>query len=160
MMVKHDDWWTKRADFEKWCKKYEIIPELDVAASHKNHLCEKYFTKEEDALTKSWYYQYHDYVGAADLWMNPPNSILKKFIRKAYSEWLRHGMKQLWIIPCQAFASGAFIDTVWKEYLSQRVIGERVIIDPIFPRPVFLEHGKEPENAAATSYMAVVLKNL
>ncbi len=158
----HDNWWTQKALFKELCQKYKVIPELDVAASDKNYLCEKYYTKEDNALEKSWYYQYHDYVGPADVWMNAPNSILKYFIRKAYDEWKEHNMTILSIMPCQAFASKAFMETIWVDYKAQGQIDSKVIIDPIFPRPVFLDGSRGgiiPENAAARSYMAVVLKH-
>lgn len=158
-MVKHDDWWTQKPLFNELCIKNKVVPQLDVAASEQNHLCEKYFTKEDDALTQSWRYQYHDYVGAADVWCNPPNSILKKFIRKAHVEWQEWGMNLLMILPCQAFSSVAFIDTIWKDYTKQDFIGQKIDIQSIFPRPVFLEHGQIPDNASARSYMSVLFKH-
>lgn len=55
---------------------------LDVAASVKNHLCERYFTKESDGLAQSW-----RTTGA--VWCNPPyGRDIIKWARKAYYESL------------------------------------------------------------------------
>jgi hypothetical protein len=50
---------------------------VDVAAAAWNAKCERYFTKEDDALTKDW--------DAKANWCNPPYSadIIDKFVRKA-----------------------------------------------------------------------------
>ena len=45
--------------------KEEFDLELDVCANHENHKLDKYFTLEDDAMTKDW-------VG--NCWMNPPFS--------------------------------------------------------------------------------------
>lgn len=53
---------------------------LDVAASEKNHLCERYFTKETDGLSQSWQTD-----GA--VWCNPPyGRDIIKWVRKAHDE--------------------------------------------------------------------------
>lgn len=61
---------------------------LDVAASHQNHLCDRYFTIDDDALTKSW-----DPVDGsiyrpeyASVWCNPPYSETGKWVEKAALE--------------------------------------------------------------------------
>ncbi len=50
----------------------------DVCASSKNHKLPDYWTKEDDALTKTW---------NGNCWMNPPfGRQISKWVRKAYSE--------------------------------------------------------------------------
>lgn len=56
-----DDWWTPQWLFDLVSE--EIAFETDVCASDANHKCERYFTKEQDALAQDW-------TGAC--WMNPP----------------------------------------------------------------------------------------
>ena len=51
--------------------------DIDLAASHRNHKCGRYFTKDKSALTKRWY---------GRCWMNPPYSDLPAFTRKAHEE--------------------------------------------------------------------------
>ena len=52
---------------------------LDVAASHENAKCERYFTKEEDGLKQSW--------AGERCFMNPPYGYgLKFWTEKAYIE--------------------------------------------------------------------------
>jgi phage N-6-adenine-methyltransferase len=52
----------------------------DLAALPANALCERYFTPEHDALAQDW----HRLEGW--LWLNPPYSPLKPWIRKAQAE--------------------------------------------------------------------------
>lgn len=60
---------------------------IDLAASPENAKCVRYYTEEDDSLQQSWRWERG--------WLNPPYSIAKKFIRKAYEEtvgqWQRWG---------------------------------------------------------------------
>ena len=50
----------------------------DVCASSENHKLSDYWTKEDDALTKTW---------EGNCWMNPPFGLhISKWVRKAYAE--------------------------------------------------------------------------
>lgn len=51
---------------------------LDVAASEKNHLCERYFTRETDGLLQSW--------SGERVWCNPPYSKIEPWLAKAWAE--------------------------------------------------------------------------
>lgn len=53
---------------------------IDVCASDENHKLPRYWTKEEDALSKSW--------AGEVCWMNPPYSAkwIKRFVAKAFAE--------------------------------------------------------------------------
>lgn len=51
---------------------------IDLAASHENALLNSYFTKKENALTRSW--ENHR------CWCNPPFSRLEPWLEKAWSE--------------------------------------------------------------------------
>lgn len=50
---------------------------LDVCANKENHKCDRFFTIEDDALTKRW---------TGRCWMNPPYSDPESWVRKAYYE--------------------------------------------------------------------------
>lgn len=69
-----DEWETPQDLFDRYGALYHFS--LDVAASDKNHKCEKYFTKEDDGLSKTW-------RGA--VWCNPPyGRRVGAWVQKAY----------------------------------------------------------------------------
>lgn len=54
---------------------------LDVAASHANAKCDRYYTREQDGLCQPW---------NGRIWCNPPYNArdLAAFVEKAWVEWL------------------------------------------------------------------------
>lgn len=78
-------------------KEFGVISEafggfdLDVAASDENHLCDRYFTAEIDALIQEW-------ITEKFWWCNPPFSKKEEFIRKAIEE-LAKGRRGLMLLP-------------------------------------------------------------
>jgi site-specific DNA-methyltransferase (adenine-specific) len=52
--------------------------DLDVASSHENALCERYYTKETDGLTNLWI--------AKKVWCNPPYNNIKSWLEKGILE--------------------------------------------------------------------------
>lgn len=55
--------------------------DCDVASSHENHKCDKYFTKESDGLEQVW---------EGNIFCNPPyGRNIKLWVEKAYKESLR-----------------------------------------------------------------------
>ena len=74
--------------------KEEFDLELDVCANHENHKLDKYFTLEDDAMTKDW-------VG--NCWMNPPFSRdLNKWVRKLVSDTEKFGGTKVCLIPVRS----------------------------------------------------------
>lgn len=72
--------------------------ELDVAASHENAKCPRYFTKEDDALTKDW--------DCSTAFCNPPyGSKIAGFMQKAYEE-SQKGTTVVCLVPART-------DTRW-----------------------------------------------
>lgn len=59
---KSDEWETPQSLFDRLNKIFCF--ELDAAASDTNHKCEKYYTKEQNALNLPW--------GGYRTWCNPP----------------------------------------------------------------------------------------
>ena len=54
--------------------------DLDPCATHENHLCDWYFTKDDDGLKQEW---------AGNVFVNPPyGRELPKWVKKAYEESL------------------------------------------------------------------------
>lgn len=57
--------------------------DLDVASSVENHLCEFYFTEEDDGLSQEW-------IGKR-IWCNPPYSNTKKWVQYAIEQCYYQG---------------------------------------------------------------------
>lgn len=76
MSSKKKDWETPTSVFGEWNIYYQF--ELDAAADEHNAKCERFYTIEDDALTKPW---------AKSTWLNPPYGRgVDKWIRKAATE--------------------------------------------------------------------------
>lgn len=71
-----DDRWTPLHLWIPWEERWRFT--LDVAASHDNYLCQRYFTLEDDGLAQSWQ--------GERVWCNPPYSDMTAWIRKAWYE--------------------------------------------------------------------------
>jgi phage N-6-adenine-methyltransferase len=71
-----DQWSTPQWLFDELNAKYRFT--LDAAASHENHKCPLYFTKEEDGLKQSW--------RGHRVFINVPFSQTEWWLEKAYSE--------------------------------------------------------------------------
>jgi len=76
-IIRKDEYGTSLIVYYDGCRKYDIHPILDVAASKINHVCSSYYTKADDALTMNW---------DVDFYMNPPYSKVAKFMKYAYEQ--------------------------------------------------------------------------
>tara|TARA_R110002020_G_scaffold64430_4_gene170968 strand:+ start:4868 stop:5329 length:462 start_codon:yes stop_codon:yes gene_type:complete len=74
---KKDEYGTPLFLFNKYSKIFGINPKIDYFASETNHVVPKYYTEEDDSFTKSW---------TEDGFINPPYSLVKKVMEKAYNE--------------------------------------------------------------------------
>lgn len=145
---RHDDWWTPFKLFCFLCLKYRFKPILDVSATAKNTLCDNYFTKRANALTKNWKIRKENH----DVWCNPPASLQGKFLRKAYEEFKKGGIRIMMIIPANVVSSDA-----WKESVEDPIDRkEKVFYKSIHKRQNFLEHGKKPKFSARNAYIVVI----
>lgn len=71
------EWATPQDFFDQWNAKHHFT--LDVCADAQNTKCRRFFTKEDDGLSKSW-------VGER-VWMNPPyGRTIGHWMRKAFEE--------------------------------------------------------------------------
>lgn len=90
-----EDWETPPDFFELLDREFSF--ELDVCASEHNKKCERYFSKEEDALSKAW---------RGVCWMNPPyGRQIGRWIKKAYESSLE-GATVVCLLPART-------DTAW-----------------------------------------------
>lgn len=71
---KTDLWSTPQDLFDKLNKEFDFT--IDVAANKENAKCKKFYTKEEDGLSKEW---------NGSVWCNPPyGKDIGKWVKKAY----------------------------------------------------------------------------
>lgn len=132
---KHDEWYTQKNDYQIWCDKYKIYPQLDIAGHEDWHMCSIYCTKKLDALSKeSWEL---DDGRVVDIWMNPPllKGSTKKFVLKAEEQWRKLNMNILSVVPTGVI-SRKWFRHLWIAFKN----GDGIEIDPI-DRPTFLERG-------------------
>jgi len=84
---KSAEWETPQNLYDRLNYDYKFT--LDPCSTRENAKCEKYFTMEEDGLSKSW--------EGEKVFMNPPyGSDIKKWIKKAYEE----GQKPNTVVAC------------------------------------------------------------
>lgn len=74
-----DDRGTDQAFFDATSARFGGFT-LDVAAAPHNAKCERYYTVEDDGLTRPW--------DAVSVWCNPPYSDIRSWVEKAWAEWL------------------------------------------------------------------------
>ena len=98
---KSNEWGTPQDLFDQLDEVYQFT--LDLCATPYNAKCIKYYTKEEDGLSKDW--------SGECVFMNPPyGREIKKWVKKAYEESLK-GATVVCLIPART-------DTVyWHQYI-------------------------------------------
>jgi len=81
--VDKDSWGTQDALWETLNEEFNFT--LDAAASHVNHKCASYFTKDDNSLDKNWY------NFSESIWLNPPYSRgnIAPFMAKVVEESLK-----------------------------------------------------------------------
>ena len=84
-----DEWETPQELYNELNKRFTFT--LDPCSTNENHLCDKYFTKEDDGLTKSW--------KGETVFVNPPYSNIKKWVKKCYTEHETNGTIVVMLIP-------------------------------------------------------------
>ena len=88
---KSDEWATPQYIFDKLNEEFHFT--LDPCASADNHKCEKYYTKEQDGLTKNW--------GGCNVFCNPPYSKIGDWVEKAYRETRQDNTVVVLLIPAR-----------------------------------------------------------
>lgn len=76
------DWETPNWLFDRYDRYFNFG--LDVAASEKNHKCDRFFTEADNGLLQDWT------SFKCNVWMNPPyGGNTEKWVKKAYDESLK-----------------------------------------------------------------------
>ena len=92
-----DDWATPMYFFEELNKEFNFT--LDPCASHKNHKCKKYFTIDDDGLSKDWQ--------GNVVFVNPPyGRVIGDWVSKSYEESLKKNTTVVMLVPART-------DTRW-----------------------------------------------
>lgn len=92
-----DNWGTPRDIFDKLDSVFHFT--LDPAASHSNHLCDKYYTEEDDGLAQSW--------SGECVYCNPPysrragKSQAIAWVAKSLTEALHPGTRIVMLLPAR-----------------------------------------------------------
>lgn len=73
---KSDEWATPQNLFDELNKEFAFT--LDPCATKENAKCEKFYTIQEDGLSKSW--------KGETVFCNPPYSQIKEWVKKCYNE--------------------------------------------------------------------------
>ncbi|AUR96350.1 DNA N-6-adenine-methyltransferase [Vibrio phage 1.223.O._10N.261.48.A9] len=97
-----DLWQTPKALFDYYDKRFGF--NLDMAASHKNHLCNYYLTEEEDALSHSTMDGVLDVIGENTgengvVFCNPPYSDLMPWVSAVVNYSLAFNTTFVMLIP-------------------------------------------------------------
>ena len=93
---KSDEWETPLDLFDKLNNEFNFT--LDPCSTHENHKCDKYFTEEDDGLSKDW--------SGEVVFVNPPyGRSIGKWVKKSYEEYQK-GTTVVMLIPSRT-------DTKW-----------------------------------------------
>ncbi len=106
LMTSNTDLWsTPRDFFDDYNAIYHF--DVDVCATAENALCAKFYSPEDNGLSKEWH---------GVCWMNPPyGREIGKWMKKAYESSL-HGATVVCLVPART-------DTAWwHEYAMKGVI--------------------------------------
>lgn len=90
-----DEWSTPKDLFNSLDQEFNFT--LDPCASVDNHKCNKYYTKDDDGLKKSWLNEV--------VFCNPPYSQIKKWVEKCWLEWQCHNTTIVLLIPSRTDTS-------------------------------------------------------
>ena len=84
-----DEWETPLELYTRLNERFKFT--LDPCSTKENHLCDKYYTKEENGLCKSW--------KGETVFVNPPYSKIKQWVEKCYKEHETNGTTIVMLIP-------------------------------------------------------------
>lgn len=97
-----DEWETPEEFFKDLDREFHFT--LDPCASEVNHKCDKYYTRQDDGLSKSW--------EGETVFCNPPYSEVKKWVEKCYREGIKDRTTVVLTIPART-DTGYFHDFIY-----------------------------------------------
>ena len=142
---KSDEWETPQDLFDKLNKEFNFT--LDPCATKDNHKCTKFYTIEDDGISKDW--------SGETVFVNPPyGRSIGKWVKKCYEEYLK-GTTVVMLIPSRT-------DTKWfHQYIYNKtefrlLKGRLKFINRLFPS--WNEEGNYKLSPAPFPSMIVVYK--
>ena len=142
------EWGTPQQFFDNMNKRFGPFT-LDAAASHKNHKCEYYYTKEDDALSLSWAMSQ---LGEGNVWCNPPYGHgVGKWVQKAVEEVQAGHCKRVVMLLRSTTDVKWFHDWAWPHCSQIKFVKGRMCFDKgdgeskpaVFPSIVLVFHREE-----------------
>ena len=128
------EWATPQSLFDELNAEFNFT--LDPCATDQNAKCKKYYTKQDDGLTKSW----RDHV----VFCNPPyGRDISKWIYKAYQENANNNVTVVLLLPARTDTK-YFHDYIYKKHEIRFIKGRL--------------HFNDSKNAAPFPSMVVVMK--
>lgn len=145
--ARSDEWWTPYDLFWELVCLYNFLPMIDVCATEANSLRKLFFSKKDNALTRIWM------KGRTKkkCWCNPPNSIMKFFLKKAYEMFRDEGIETMMIVPLNIQSSSYYTKYVLKPMEN----GEKIMVRPIERRRSFLYKGWKTD-ASINGYCVII----
>lgn len=142
---KTNEWATPQSFFDRLNVEFDFT--LDPCSDGLNAKCSKYYTQEDDGLSKSW--------AGERVFMNPPyGRVIGEWVRKAYEESLSENTVVVALIPART-------DTrYWHDYVMKadeiRLVKGRLKFgdgsnSAPFPSAVVIFEGKLDGNPRLTS---------
>jgi len=129
---KSDEWETPQNFFNKLDKIYNFT--LDPCSTIESTKCKKYYTIEDDGLSKSWKDE--------TVFVNPPYGKIKDWVKKAHDESVNNGTVVVMLIPART-------DTrYWHDYIMEEA-------DSIYFVKGRLKFGNSPNSAPFPSAVVV-----
>ena len=131
--MKSNEWTTPQDLYDKLNKEFNFT--LDPCCTKESAKCDKFYTKEDDGLSKDWRYD--------TVFMNPPyGREIPKWIEKAYKESLK-GAVVVCLIPART-------DTrYWHDYIFTKAEVR------FLKGRVKFENGKKPQPAPFPSAVVI-----
>lgn len=154
-----NEWALPKKLFEGICNDTNLSPLLDVAATENNTKCEKFFTKEDNALEQEWLVSGEKVT----VYCNPPMAHKageptgkKMFFKKAFQQWKKHNITILFILTSDAYTTSYF----WKYALRyNKKYGESCVSIKTFKsRPALEKADGTNDNKSPKGFFAVVFR--
>ena len=120
-----DEWATPSKTFQDLDAEFHFT--LDPCATHENHKCDRYFTKEQDGLAQDW--------GGHKVFCNPPyGRAIGAWVRKAAEESRKPDTLVVMLIPART-DTAYFHDYIYHKARDVRFIRGRLRFNDAGPAP-------------------------
>lgn len=154
-LSRSDEWATEQKLFDDLCEKYNIHPELDVAATFYNRKCKYYIPDDHYGGALNYECPTDGLVDGkvVDIWCNPPHSKTKDFTLMLHGLWLDIKRNIMMLVPAGVLCRKYFAEIFEKFMLTRHGVEWH----PVRPRPKFINPlQKKQEGAARQDYIVII----